>query len=65
MLALLSASELGSSVRCRLVGLGRAGWWVLVVPLFSQGSVLTMTIDALEWRGRVDQKMKMKMKDNS
>lgn len=40
-----SESELGSSIRCRLAGFGRAGWRVVVVPLLSQGSVLAMTID--------------------
>ena len=47
VLALSSESEFGSSVRCRLGGLGRAGWWVVVVPLFSQGRVLAMIMNAL------------------
>lgn len=47
-LTLSSESELGSSIRCRLAGFGRAGWGVVVVPFFNQGSVLAMTVDALE-----------------
>ena len=50
-LTLSSESELGSSIRCRLAGFGRAGWRVVVVPLFNQGNVLAMTVVALErWR---------------
>ena len=47
VLALSSESEFGSSVRCLLEGLGRAGWWVLVAPLFSQGRVLAMVMNLL------------------
>ena len=45
--ALSSESEAGSSIRCRLAGFGRAGWRAFVVALFSQGSVLAMTRNAL------------------
>ena len=43
-LTLSSQSESGSSIRCRLAGFGRADWRLVVVPLFSQGSVLAMTV---------------------
>ena len=44
-----SESDWGSSIRCRLAGFARAGWRVVAVPLFNQGSVLAITVDALEW----------------
>lgn len=48
---LSSESELGSSIRCRLAGFGYVGLEEVVVPLLSHGSVLAITVDAVErWR---------------
>lgn len=45
---LSSESELGSSIRCRLAGFGYVGLEEVVVPLLSHGSVLAITVDAVE-----------------
>lgn len=60
---LSSESEVGSSIRCRLAGFGRAGCRVVVVPLFSHGSVLAMVVDTILLERWSKKRTEMGLKD--